>query len=34
MQGIAKAGIDDLANVQGINKNLAQKIYENFHNIL
>ena len=34
IQGIAKAGIDDLANVSGISKNLAQKIYENFHNIL
>ncbi len=34
LQGVAKAGIDDLANVPGINKNLAQKIYETFHNTL
>ncbi len=34
LQGVAKAGIDDLANVPGINKNLAQKIYETFHNNL
>ena len=31
MQGVAKAGVDDLAMVSGINKNLAQKIYETFH---
>ncbi len=32
MQGVAKAGVDDLAMVTGINKSLAQKIYETFHN--
>ncbi|MEE8321964.1 MAG: excinuclease ABC subunit UvrC [Gammaproteobacteria bacterium] len=31
MQGITSAGIDDLAMVPGINKNLAQKIYDTFH---
>ncbi len=31
LQGVAKAGIDDLARVSGINKNLAQKIYDTFH---
>ncbi len=31
IQGIISAGIDDLAMVPGINKNLAQKIYDNFH---
>ncbi len=31
MQGIASAGIEDLAKVSGINKNLAQKIYDAFH---
>lgn len=34
MQGVAKAGVDDLANVPGINKSLARKIYETFHNNL
>lgn len=34
LQGVAKAGIDDLSNVPGIDKNLAQKIYETFHNNL
>lgn len=31
MQGITRAGVDDLAKVSGINKNLAQKIYDRFH---
>ena len=31
IQGIARAGVDDLAMVPGINKNLAQKIYDTFH---
>ena len=31
LQGIISAGIDDLAMVPGINKNLAQKIYDTFH---
>ena len=30
-QGVAKAGIDDLANVPGISKQLAEKIYQVFH---
>jgi excinuclease ABC subunit C len=32
MQGIARAGVEDLAKVVGINKNLAQKIYDAFQN--
>ncbi len=31
IQGIERAGVDDLARVPGINKNLAQKIYDTFH---
>jgi excinuclease ABC subunit C len=31
MQSIARAGVEDLAKVAGINKNLAQKIYDAFH---
>jgi excinuclease ABC subunit C len=31
IQGISSAGVDDLAMVPGINKNLAQKIYDHFH---
>lgn len=31
IQGITSAGVDDLAMVPGINKNLAQKIYDTFH---
>ncbi len=31
LQGIIRAGVEDLANVPGINKNLAQKIYDTFH---
>ncbi len=31
LQGIISAGVEDLAKVHGINKNLAQKIYDTFH---
>jgi excinuclease ABC subunit C len=31
IQGVASAGVDDLIMVAGINKNLAQKIYDIFH---
>jgi excinuclease ABC subunit C len=31
LQGITRAGVEDLAKVVGINKNLAQKIYDTFH---
>jgi excinuclease ABC subunit C len=31
LQGIQRAGIEDLANVNGISKALAQKIYDIFH---
>ena len=31
IQGIVSAGVDDLAMVPGINKNLARKIYNKFH---
>jgi excinuclease ABC subunit C len=31
MQGILRAGIDELAKVSGINKNLAQRIYTELH---
>jgi Nuclease subunit of the excinuclease complex len=31
MQGIARAGVDDLAAVPGIHMNLARKIYDMFH---
>jgi excinuclease ABC subunit C len=31
IQGITSAGVEDLAKVNGINKNLAQKIYDIFH---
>jgi excinuclease ABC subunit C len=32
IQGVAKAGVDDIAMVSGINKSLAQKVYDVFHN--
>jgi len=32
LQGIERAAVEDLAKVAGINKNLAQKIYDTFHN--
>ena len=31
IHGVASAGVDDLAMVPGINKNLALKIYDHFH---
>ena len=31
IQGVAQAGVEDLATVPGINKNLARKIYVMFH---
>jgi len=31
IRGVARAGVEDLAMVPGINKNLAQKIYNTFH---
>jgi len=31
LQEVAKAGVDDLASVPGISKQLANKIYDNFH---
>jgi excinuclease ABC subunit C len=31
LQEVSKAGVDDLASVPGISKQLARKIYENFH---
>ncbi len=31
LQGVARAGIDDLAQVRGISRKLAQAIYETFH---
>jgi excinuclease ABC subunit C len=31
LQEVAKAGVDDLISVPGISKQLANKIYENFH---
>jgi excinuclease ABC subunit C len=31
MQGVVRAGIEELANVPGINKNLARRIYEAVH---
>jgi len=31
IQGVAKAGVDDIAMVTGINKSLAQKVYDVFH---
>jgi excinuclease ABC subunit C len=32
IQGVAKAGVDDIAMVSGINISLARKIYDTFHN--
>lgn len=31
IQGVAKAGVDDIAMVSGISKSLARKIYDTFH---
>lgn len=32
LQGVAKAGVDELAMAPGVNKGLARKIYDLFHN--
>ena len=31
LQEVARAGVEDLARVDGISKQLAQKIYDAFH---
>ncbi|CAN5306293.1 excinuclease ABC subunit UvrC [soil metagenome] len=31
LQGVSRAGIDDLARVKGISRRLAESVYENFH---
>jgi len=31
LQGVARAGVEDLAAVKGINRELAQRIYDTFH---
>lgn len=31
LQGVSRAGVDDLANLSGINKELARRIYDIFH---
>jgi excinuclease ABC subunit C len=31
LQGITRAGVEDLAKIPGINKKLAQQIYDQFH---
>ena len=31
LQGVSKAGINELSKVNGINRNLAKKIYETIH---
>ena len=31
LQGVERAGVDDLANIKGISRDLAQKIYDCFH---
>jgi excinuclease ABC subunit C len=31
LQGVARAGIDDLAKVHGISRKLAQAIYDTLH---
>ncbi len=31
LQGVARAGVEELAKVPGINNNLAKKIYDSFH---
>jgi len=32
LQGITRAGVEDLASIHGISRELAQRIYELFHN--
>jgi len=32
LQGVTRAGVEDLAKINGISKLLAQKIYDHFHN--
>ena len=34
LQGVSSAAAEDLANVHGINKHLAQKVYDTFHETL
>ena len=31
LQGVARAGVEDLASLKGINRELAQRIYDTFH---
>ena len=31
LQGISRAGVEDLMNIKGISRDLAEKIYERFH---
>ena len=31
LQGVARAGVEDLARIKGINRELAQRIYDTFH---
>jgi excinuclease ABC subunit C len=31
LQEVMRAGVEDLANIKGISKALAEKIYEHFH---
>lgn len=33
IQGVAKAGVEDIAMVSGISESLARKIYDSFHNL-
>ncbi len=31
LQGVARAGVEELVKVPGINKNLARRIYDSLH---
>jgi excinuclease ABC subunit C len=31
LREVARAGVDDLAGIKGINRHLAQQIYDAFH---